>query len=42
MVKCLPDLGVEELLLLMSGMRRPPVMEEVIKAHKLFAAQKVH
>jgi len=41
MVKCLPDLGVEELLLLMSGMRRPPNMEEVIKAHKLFAAQKV-
>jgi len=40
MVQCLPDFEVEELSMLMSGMRRPPAMDEVIEARKLFAAQK--
>jgi hypothetical protein len=40
LVNCLPDYEVEDLSSVMSGMRRPPAMEEVIEAHRLFAAQK--
>jgi len=40
LVKCLPDFEVEELSTLISGMRRPPAMEEVIEAHKLSVSQK--
>jgi hypothetical protein len=40
LVNCLPDFEVEDLSELISGMRCPPAMEEVIEAHKLFTAQK--